>query len=248
MGGGLFREQEAGADPRPGGAEREHRRQPPPVDDAAGRQHGDAGRGIDHRGHERQRRDLAPDVAARFPALRHQHVDAGRRAARALPRRRRRCGRRARRPHGCARRRAPDRPRRRRPAARPRRARSPAARSGPIRRTRLTPKGRSVRARVRRISAPRRVEIAPGEGEHAQPAGVADGGRQLRRGGAADRRLDDRQFDAEQVRERRPDGHAVCLGAAVAGSPVFGVPTGSIRSRHVSSSATGRCSTPRGTT
>ena len=40
----------------------------------------------------------------------------------------------------------------------------------------------------------------------------------------------------------------VCLTAAVAGSPVLGVPWGSISRRWTSSSATGRCSTPFGTT
>ncbi len=44
------------------------------------------------------------------------------------------------------------------------------------------------------------------------------------------------------------DGYISTVAAAVAGSPVLGVPRGSMSRTWSSSSATGRCSTPRGTT
>jgi hypothetical protein len=47
---------------------------------------------------------------------------------------------------------------------------------------------------------------------------------------------------------RRLTNQIRVLTAAVAGSPVFGVPAGSISRRWTSSAATGQCSTPFGTT
>ena len=48
-----------------------------------------------------------------------------------------------------------------------------------------------------------RVRRGPGEGERTEGAGPGHGGRQLRAGGTADRRLHDRHVDPQQVTQWR---------------------------------------------
>ena len=74
----LLGQQEPGAQPRGLGAQGEHRRDPASVSDPAGRDHRHRRHRVHHGGHQRQRPDVPPHVAAGLPALRDDHVHAGR--------------------------------------------------------------------------------------------------------------------------------------------------------------------------
>ena len=79
--GALLRQQEARSEPGCLRAERQHSRDTAPVADAARGDHRCGEHGVDDCGDERQRGDGAPDVPARFPALRDDDIDAGRHRA-----------------------------------------------------------------------------------------------------------------------------------------------------------------------
>ena len=72
----LLGHQEARPDPGGLRAEREHSRDTPPVADPAGCDHRRRLDRIDDGGHERERSDLTPHMAARVQALRDDDVDA----------------------------------------------------------------------------------------------------------------------------------------------------------------------------
>jgi hypothetical protein len=80
---------------------------------------------------------------------------------------------------------------------------------------------------------------------------------QIKRGGSIHQMREGQRLAGEVARENGyfhrqgmagEGGHMRGFGATVSGSPVLGVPRGSISSRCASSRATGRCSTPCGTT
>ena len=74
----LLGQQEPRAQPRGLGAQGEHRGDAAGVTDPAGRDHRHRRHRVHHRGHQRQRRDGTPHVPAGLPALRDDHVHAGR--------------------------------------------------------------------------------------------------------------------------------------------------------------------------
>ena len=77
MGRRLLAGDEAGAHPGGSGPERAHRGEATAIGDPAGGDDGRVGNGIDDRGHEGEGRHLAPDVAARLPALGDDDIDPG---------------------------------------------------------------------------------------------------------------------------------------------------------------------------
>jgi len=76
MDGGLFGQQEASADPRGVGAERQDRRQAASVGHAPGGDHRHRVDRVDDARDEHQRGHLSPNPAARFPPLGHDDVNA----------------------------------------------------------------------------------------------------------------------------------------------------------------------------
>jgi hypothetical protein len=74
----LLGQQEPRAQPGGLGAEGEYRRDSAGVTDSAGRDHRHRRHRVHHGGHQRQGGDTPPHVAAGLPALRDDHVHAGR--------------------------------------------------------------------------------------------------------------------------------------------------------------------------
>ena len=74
----LLGHQEPRAQPRGLGAQGEHRRDSAGVTDPASRDHRHRRHRVHHSGHQRQCRDPTPHVPAGLPALRDNHVHAGR--------------------------------------------------------------------------------------------------------------------------------------------------------------------------
>ena len=199
---------EACAHPGRSGAERQDGSQATAVGDPAGRDDGRGSDGVNDYRHERQRRDLAPDVAAGFPALGNDDVDAGIDGA----------------------------PRLRRVADRERRLRAGRVDGRQVRRRIAPEEGHDPDARIEDGSKPLLLRLLddevhperpiregarlgdggldligrhPAHRDHAQAAPVRDRGGQARVRESADRRLDDRGFQAEKSRDAGLDGHQV---------------------------------------
>ena len=203
VGGRLGRGHEAGAQPHRLGAEHQRRGQPPTVGDPAGRDHRHRVDRVHDGRHERQGGRPAAYMPTRLPTLRHDHIDAGvDRPPRLL--------------------RAADRVQVQRPAVVDRvvdrRGVAPEGRDDPdafgeagVQPVRDREVEDEVDAEPAGGQLPHPADAGggstgsdPGQRQHPEPAGARHGGDQFRRGGRADRRLDDRERDSQPVTQGCP--------------------------------------------
>ena len=235
MGDGLAARDEAGAHPDAGGAEHERRGETAAVGDAAGGNDGHVTGRVDDGGDQRHRADLTPDVAACLPALGDDDVDAGVDRALRLVGARHRLDR-----LGAGGMHATDQ----RAGIAPEEGdqsdtgvEADAEALVLIEVEREVDGERLGRQRAGlRDDAVKRRRLAPGKGMDAEAAGVRYRRDERWPDEVADRRLDDRRGDAEEIGERRREafGHgrlAFELGQDAGGAAIW--PT------------TGRCSISR---